>query len=153
VLLVDHNVKSVAALVDRVLAMYLGERTSPRAPPRGDAQRDGPRVYLGGKIEARRGRTTRANAQPLLDVDDVSVSTARRRRSPDVSISVGEGEFVSIVGLNGAGKTTLFNAISGLVPYRRHDPRRRRTLRGRDPGAIARAASCSARRRASCSAT
>ena len=26
VLLVDHNVKSVAALVDRVLAMYLGER-------------------------------------------------------------------------------------------------------------------------------
>ncbi len=26
VLLVDHNVKGVAALVDRVLAMYLGER-------------------------------------------------------------------------------------------------------------------------------
>ncbi len=30
VLLVDHNVKSVAALVDRVLAMYLG-RASPKA--------------------------------------------------------------------------------------------------------------------------
>ena len=27
-LLVDHNVKSVAALVDRVLAMYLGERVA-----------------------------------------------------------------------------------------------------------------------------
>ena len=30
---------------------------------------------------------------------------------------VGDGEFVSVVGLNGAGKTTLFNAISGLFPY------------------------------------
>jgi branched-chain amino acid transport system ATP-binding protein len=34
----------------------------------------------------------------------------------DVTLRVGEGEFVSVVGPNGAGKTTLFNAISGVVP-------------------------------------
>jgi branched-chain amino acid transport system ATP-binding protein len=34
----------------------------------------------------------------------------------DVSIDVGEGEFVSIVGPNGAGKTTLFKTLSGTVP-------------------------------------
>lgn len=33
----------------------------------------------------------------------------------DVSIEVGEGSIVSIVGANGAGKSTLINAISGLV--------------------------------------
>ena len=33
VLLVDHNVKSVAALVDRVLAMYLGEWIAEAQPP------------------------------------------------------------------------------------------------------------------------
>ena len=33
----------------------------------------------------------------------------------DVSMRVGEGEFVSIVGPNGAGKTTLFKTISGTV--------------------------------------
>jgi branched-chain amino acid transport system ATP-binding protein len=33
-----------------------------------------------------------------------------------VSLSVREGEFVSIVGPNGAGKTTLVNVLSGLTP-------------------------------------
>ena len=38
-----------------------------------------------------------------------------------VSISVAEGQFVSIVGPNGAGKTTLFKTISGiLTPIVRH---------------------------------
>ncbi|MCS7175597.1 ABC transporter ATP-binding protein [Pseudothermotoga sp.] len=33
----------------------------------------------------------------------------------DVSISVGEGEFVAIVGSNGAGKSTVLRTISGLL--------------------------------------
>jgi branched-chain amino acid transport system ATP-binding protein len=33
----------------------------------------------------------------------------------DVSLDVGEGEFVGVIGPNGAGKTTLFNLLSGLV--------------------------------------
>jgi NitT/TauT family transport system ATP-binding protein len=34
----------------------------------------------------------------------------------DVNLTVGEGEFVSIVGPSGCGKTTLLNMISGLIP-------------------------------------
>ena len=33
----------------------------------------------------------------------------------DVTLRVGDGEFVAIVGPNGAGKTTLFKTISGIV--------------------------------------
>lgn len=33
----------------------------------------------------------------------------------EVSLSVGAGQFISIVGPNGAGKSTLFKAISGIV--------------------------------------
>ena len=29
----------------------------------------------------------------------------------DVSLKIGSGDFVSIIGANGAGKSTLFNAI------------------------------------------
>ncbi len=36
----------------------------------------------------------------------------------DVSLTVGDGELVSVVGPNGAGKTTLINAIAGLLPIR-----------------------------------
>ena len=32
----------------------------------------------------------------------------------DVSLSIGENEFVAIIGGSGAGKTTLMNAISGF---------------------------------------
>ena len=35
----------------------------------------------------------------------------------DVSLTIGKGEFVVIVGLSGAGKSTLIRAINGLVPY------------------------------------
>ena len=33
----------------------------------------------------------------------------------DVSFSVGEGEFVGLIGPNGCGKSTTFNCISGLL--------------------------------------
>jgi len=34
----------------------------------------------------------------------------------DVSLEIGKGEIVSIIGSNGAGKSTLINTISGIVP-------------------------------------
>src|SRR5262249_10810362 len=39
----------------------------------------------------------------------------RLRVLEDVSLSVGEGEIVCLLGANGAGKTTTLNCISGLV--------------------------------------
>ena len=117
VLLVDHNVKSVAALVDRALAMYLGE---PIAEGTADQVMRDPKVrqvYMGGGIEvAARPAPMAESAGTLLDVKGLSVFYGKAQALDDVSIHVRPGEFVSVVGLNGAGKTTLFNAISGLVP-------------------------------------
>jgi ABC-type branched-subunit amino acid transport system ATPase component len=139
VLLVDHNVKGVAALVDRVLAMYLGEHVAEGTA--GEVMRNETvrRVYLGGKIEtsARPGRAGKERT-PLLEVRNLSVLYGKATALEDVSIHVGAGEFVSVVGLNGAGKTTLFNAISGLVPFSGTIKWRGETLTGRTPGAIAR---------------
>jgi ABC-type branched-subunit amino acid transport system ATPase component len=139
VLLVDHNVKGVAALVDRVLAMYLGERIAEGTAAevmRDDTVR---RVYLGGRIQTTlRDAARPAERKPLLEVAGLSVSYGKAQALEDVSLRVGAGEFVSVVGLNGAGKTTLFNAICGLVPAigsLRFDGQ---DLRGRSAARIAR---------------
>jgi branched-chain amino acid transport system ATP-binding protein len=139
VLLVDHNVKGVAALVDRVLAMYLGERVAEGTADEVMRNATVRQVYLGGRIEtAARPERDNAGKPPLLQVDGVSVLYGKAQALEGVSLHVGEGEFVSVVGLNGAGKTTLFNAISGLVPSSGSIRWRGEALAGRSAAAIAR---------------
>jgi branched-chain amino acid transport system ATP-binding protein len=139
VLLVDHNVKSVAALVDRVLAMYLGEHVAEGTADEVMANETVRRVYLGGRIEAHPRKELDARAgEPLLAIRHVDVRYGKAQALQQVSIHVNEGEFVSVVGLNGAGKTTLFNAISGLVPYDGEIRWDGATLRGRTAASIAR---------------
>src|SRR5690606_38040394 len=43
---------------------------------------------------------------------------AGRLELKDVTLAIGEGEFVGLLGANGAGKTTLLRATLGLVPPR-----------------------------------
>ncbi len=52
------------------------------------------------------------NSAVLLDKATLSVGD--RAVLEDISLTVGEGEFVGVLGANGAGKTTLFRAILGL---------------------------------------
>ena len=52
---------------------------------------------------------------PLLQTLGVSKHYGPYRALSDVSLSVDDGEFVSVVGPNGAGKTTLVNVITGLL--------------------------------------
>ncbi len=53
---------------------------------------------------------------PLLALDRVSVSYGRIKAVREVSLEVGEGEIVTLIGANGAGKSSILRAISGVVP-------------------------------------
>ena len=135
VLLVDHNVKGVAALVDRVLAMYLGERVAEGTAAEVMAHPTGARgLSRSGSMEPRGPAPKAASERRAAAAGPrtSSVLYGKAQALEGVSLHVHEGEFVSIVGLNGAGKTTLFNAISGLVPLYRAT-----SCCGRDAGAAA----------------
>jgi branched-chain amino acid transport system ATP-binding protein len=51
----------------------------------------------------------------MLQLENVTVRFGGLTAVNDVTLSIGTGDVVGLVGANGAGKTTLFNAISGLV--------------------------------------
>jgi branched-chain amino acid transport system ATP-binding protein len=52
---------------------------------------------------------------PALEVEDVAVAYGRRRALEGVTLTVGPGEIVTLLGANGAGKSTVLRAVSGLV--------------------------------------
>ena len=51
----------------------------------------------------------------LLTLDTVSVAYGKRRALESVSLTIGPGEIVTLLGANGSGKSTTLRTISGLV--------------------------------------
>jgi branched-chain amino acid transport system ATP-binding protein len=51
----------------------------------------------------------------VLEVSDLEVSYGGVQALRGLSLTVGEGEIVALLGNNGAGKTTTLSAVSGLV--------------------------------------
>ncbi|HWU40691.1 MAG TPA: ATP-binding cassette domain-containing protein, partial [Candidatus Acidoferrum sp.] len=75
----------------------------------------------------------------MLDVRDLSVHYQGALALQDISLTVKDGESVSIIGPNGAGKTSLLRAISGLIPYDGEVRYAGLSLRGLPPHRILRA--------------
>ena len=55
---------------------------------------------------------------PLLALEDVHAFYGEAHILQGVSLSVAEGEVVTLIGRNGAGKTTTLRSIMGIVPPR-----------------------------------
>jgi branched-chain amino acid transport system ATP-binding protein len=76
----------------------------------------------------------------VLSVQSVSYSYGPVSALREVSLTVGAGEIVSLLGANGAGKSTLLRVISGLqVPSQGTVSMDGRVLSGRKPSEVVRA--------------
>jgi branched-chain amino acid transport system ATP-binding protein len=54
----------------------------------------------------------------MLELDHIDAAYGETQVLFEVSLTVGEGEIVALLGANGAGKTTTLRAILGLTPAR-----------------------------------
>ena len=51
---------------------------------------------------------------PVLEVNNLSISFGGLRAVDDFSVTINEGELYGLIGPNGAGKTTAFNLLTGV---------------------------------------
>ncbi|MCP2031521.1 energy-coupling factor transport system ATP-binding protein [Okibacterium sp. HSC-33S16] len=70
-----------------------------------------------------------ATAGPAVSVRHLTVTRRKITIVRDVSLEIGGGDFVTVIGTNGAGKTTLVQAMAGVVP----PPRGTVSIGGLDP--------------------
>src|SRR5688500_19160623 len=69
-----------------------------------------------------------ATAGPILELEDVHTYYGAINALKGISLTVNEGEIVTLIGANGAGKSTTLRSINGL----NHPRRGRIRFRGRD---------------------
>ena len=75
----------------------------------------------------------------LLELEDVEARYGPIKALHGVSLAVGDGEVVALLGANGAGKTTTLRAVSGTVRRTGRISLAGRSLERRSPEAVARA--------------
>lgn len=59
--------------------------------------------------------STTTTGTPILEIDGIQLFYGAIHALKGVSLTVGQGEIVTLIGANGAGKSTTLRAISGMV--------------------------------------
>ncbi len=118
VLVAEHRLYYLMDVADRVLYLENGQIAGDWTPaqlqslPAETLRRMGLR-----STDLRRERPSffaPAPAEPVLSLQNVSLSYAKRPVLRDVTLQAAPGEVIAVVGRNGAGKTTFSRALCGL---------------------------------------
>ena len=131
IIMVEHDMGVVMDIADRIAVLNFGRKIAEGTPAEIQSQ---PRSHQG--LPGRRGA-----GLTMLKVNNIEVSyLGVIRVLHGISLEVGDGKIVALIGANGGGKTTTLKAISGLLQdragrdhQRRHHSRRQadRPLRSR----------------------
>ena len=104
ILLIEHDMSLVMNVCERIQVIDYGLTIASGLP---EEIANNPRViaaYLGEE-----------GGNTMLEIKDLNVFYGAIHALKGVSLTVGDGELVSLIGANGAGKTTTLHTISGLL--------------------------------------
>ncbi len=110
ILVIEHNMPFLMPLAERIVCLDHGEVIAEGTPAEIRANAAVIEAYLGI-----RGRAAAIVSDPLFEIDGVVARYGQIEALHGVSLTVGEGEAVALVGANGAGKSTLMKCVMGLL--------------------------------------
>jgi ABC-type branched-subunit amino acid transport system ATPase component/ABC-type branched-subunit amino acid transport system permease subunit len=119
IVVVEHIIDVIRETCDRVVVVDRGTKLIEDTPDAALADPQVVAVYLGtssrGELKPIRPHDVE-RGQPLLEVESIAAGYGAFRALHDVSLTVGAGEVLALLGANGAGKTTTARAVSGMLP-------------------------------------
>jgi ABC-type branched-subunit amino acid transport system ATPase component/ABC-type branched-subunit amino acid transport system permease subunit len=121
VALIEHDIDRVFGFADVITVMNEGLVLAEGSPEEVRSHREVQRVYLGSGrqiLTRERAAPPRLREKPILQLENVNIFYGKSHILHDVSLEVGDGEVVALLGRNGAGKSSAVNGIMGIAPPR-----------------------------------
>lgn len=118
IVIVEHVMDLIRRCCDRLVVLDRGRLLLTETPEIALADPRVAEVYLGTRESAPSAaalRPARPASPPLLELRQVCAQYGHHRAIHNVSLTVGRGEIVALLGANGAGKTTVARTVSGTL--------------------------------------